>query len=65
MRTCEIACGADFFAWTQHVDWIVTNPPWSQYRRFLEHALTVADRVALVSTLNHLWTKSRREAFRW
>jgi hypothetical protein len=37
---------------TEHVDWIVTNPPWSQYRRFIAHALTVADSVAFTSTLN-------------
>jgi hypothetical protein len=40
---------------------VVTAPPWSQYRAFLAHSLQVADRVAFVSTLNHLWTKSRRE----
>ena len=39
-------------------------PPWSQYRRFLTHALRVANHVALVSTLNHLWTRARRQAVR-
>ena len=62
--SCEIDRGDDFFTWTGRVDWIVTNPPWSQYRRFLAHALEVADRVAFVSTLNHLWTRSRRELVR-
>ncbi len=64
VRSCEIERGTDFLTWTEHVDWIVTNPPWSQYRRFLEHALAVADRVAFVSTLNHLWTRSRRDMVR-
>lgn len=58
---CEVSRGRDFFAWTTPVDWIVTNPPWSQFRRVLRHALQVADHVALVCTLNHLWTKARRQ----
>ena len=61
---CEITRGRDFFAWTEHVDWCVGNPPWSRYRAFLAHALGVADHVAFVSTLNHLWTTSRRELVR-
>jgi hypothetical protein len=61
---CEITRGRDFFAWTTRVDWIVTNPPWSQFRRVLRQALAVADHVALVCTLNHLWTKARRQDVR-
>lgn len=57
--TCEIAEGSDFFAWHDHVDWIVTNPPWSQFARFLEHSLRVADHVAMLATVNHWWTKRR------
>src|ERR1019366_6778180 len=40
---CEIKEGRDFFAWTQKVDWIITNPPWSQMRHFLQQAMMVAD----------------------
>lgn len=60
--SCEIEKGIDFLQWTQHVDWIVTNPPWSQFRAFLVHSLKVADRVAMVTTINHLWTRHRRAA---
>ena len=56
---CEIKRGRDFYAWHDPVDWIVTNPPWSQIRRFLQHAFTVADNVALLMTVNHAWTKAR------
>jgi predicted RNA methylase len=62
--SCEIARGRSFFDWTTHVDWIVTNPPWSQFRAFLAHALTVADHVALMASVNHFWTKSRRALVR-
>ncbi len=48
---CEIKDGRDFFAWTQKVDWIITNPPWSQLRRFLQQAMTVADHVVFLISL--------------
>ncbi len=56
---CESKRGRDFFAWRKPVDWIVTNPPWSQFRPFLGHAMTVADHVVLLVTINHLWTRAR------
>ena len=48
---CEIKEGRDFFAWTQKVDWIITNPPWSQMRRFLQQAMSVADHVVFLISL--------------
>lgn len=56
---CEISQGRDFFDWQEKVDWIVTNPPWSQIRPFLRHAMRVADNVVFLVTINHLWTKAR------
>jgi hypothetical protein len=45
---CEIAEGRDFFAWHDHVDWIISNPPYSKLRPFLRHAFKVADNVAFL-----------------
>lgn len=56
---CEIDAGRDFFAWRDRVDWIVTNPPWSEFRRFLAHSLRLADHVAFIATLNHWFTRRR------
>lgn len=56
---CEIQAGRDFFVWTEKVDWIITNPPWSQIRAFLQHAMKVADNVVFLLTINHVWTKAR------
>lgn len=56
---CEIKCGRDFFAWDQPVDWIITNPPWSQIRAFLQHAMELSDHVVFLLTINHMWTKAR------
>lgn len=56
---CEIKEGRDFFTWNQKVDWVVTNPPWSQIRRFLQQAMMFADNIVFLVTINHLWTKAR------
>lgn len=42
---CELADGTNFFDWTKKVDWIITNPPYSIYDQFLEHAFKIADNV--------------------
>ena len=56
---CEISDGRDFFDFTTPVDWIVTNPPWSRFRDFLEHSLRVADNVLFLAPINHFGTKRR------
>ena len=56
---CEIRDGRSFFAYTEHCDWIITNPPWSDLRRFLNHAMRIADNVVFVVTLVHLDTRAR------
>ncbi len=56
---CEIKEGKDFFKWQHHVDWIVTNPPWSQIRSFMQHAMTVSENIVFLMTVNHVWTKAR------
>jgi len=56
---CEIKRDRDFFAYQQKVQWIITNPPWSQIRPFLAHAFTLANDVVVLVTINHVWTKAR------
>lgn len=57
--TLEKDRGDDFGFWSEHVDWVITNPPWSNFRVFLSHALEVSDNVAFLATVNHWWTKRR------
>lgn len=45
---CEVREGRDFFAWTDRVDWIVTNPPYSTFRDFFRHAINVADNIVVL-----------------
>jgi hypothetical protein len=56
---CEISEGRDFYEFNEKVDWIITNPPWSKIRKFLQHSLKIANNVCFLFTINHLWTKAR------
>lgn len=45
---CEIEEGSDFFQFAEPVDWIITNPPYSQTRAFMRHSFTIAREVVLL-----------------
>lgn len=57
--SCEIDEGKDFFQITESYDWIITNPPYSQMRAFLQKAMDHADNVVFLTTINHFWLKAR------
>lgn len=42
---CEIKDGIDFFNFDERVDWIITNPPYSIYDAFLQHAFEISENV--------------------
>ena len=56
---CELALGRDFFDYHTHVDWIITNPPWSLMRQFLQHGMSIADNIVYLTSINHYTTKRR------
>lgn len=41
-RWCEIEEGVDFYDWKEPVDWAISNPPYSQTRKWLRHSYTFA-----------------------
>jgi hypothetical protein len=45
---CEIADGVNFYDFNQHVDWIITNPPYSDFDRFFDHCLELADNIVFL-----------------
>jgi hypothetical protein len=45
---CEIEKGRDFFACHEHYDWIIGNPPYSDWASWLGHAFELADNVVYV-----------------
>jgi hypothetical protein len=56
---CELKEGRDFLHWNEKVDWILTNPPWSEIRPFMAQAMKVSDNIVFLLTINHIWTKAR------
>ena len=52
---CEISEGKDFFKYEKKVDWIMTNPPFSIFDRFLSHSLKYADNVVFFCPLNKVF----------
>ncbi len=61
---CEIEMGFDFFGCTKHYDWIVTNPPYSIFTRFLAKALSVADNVVFLCPVNSWFQRARTRIIR-
>lgn len=39
---CEITQGRDFLEWNTPVDWVFGNPPYSQYAKWIYHAMKIA-----------------------
>jgi hypothetical protein len=64
---CEIREGRDFFAWTEQVDWIVSNPPYSIFSKFMRHSMTVARNIVYVIPVNKVYNSDRtmREIWDW
>lgn len=56
---CELKEGRPFHDYQGHVDWIITNPPWSKISEFLRKAMRVSREVVFLMTINHAWTTSR------
>jgi len=60
---CEIDEGVDFLAIdiTEHYDWVITNPPWSQLRAFLKKSMEVSDNVVFLCLVNAFFMKARQQ----
>jgi hypothetical protein len=52
---CEIQEGRDFMNWDKRVDWIITNPPFSEYSLFFKKALEIADNIVFLIPLNKVF----------
>lgn len=57
---CEIDDGRDFFEYNEHVDWIVTNPPYSIYDDVMAHAAAISDNIVWLVPLNKIVNSMRR-----
>jgi len=56
---CEQDEGKPFEDFTKKVNWVITNPPWSKMRLFLNLSFKCANHVVFVMTINHSFYKSK------
>ena len=51
---CEIDEDRDFFAYDEHVDWIISNPPYSIYKEVMTYSFEIADNIVYLIPLSKL-----------
>lgn len=59
---CEISQGRDFLNHDfneKHFDWVITNPPFSQFRAFLKRSMQISDNIVFLSLVNAWFMKAR------
>jgi len=54
---CEIEEGKDFFDFTDKVDWVIGNPPYSIFEAFLKHSFEISDNVSFLVPTNKIWQR--------
>jgi hypothetical protein len=52
---CEIEQGIDFFKWTEQVNWVIGNPPYSMFSKWLGHSMNIADNICYLIPLTRLF----------
>ena len=56
---CELTQGRDFFAWSNRVDWVIGNPPYSIFAEWLRHSFEIADNIVYVIPINKVFNSNR------
>lgn len=51
---CEIDKGKDFYEFNKKVDWIITNPPYSDYENLIKHSFDIADNIVYLIPLGKI-----------
>ncbi len=57
---CEIDMGRDFLEWTEPVDWIVTNPPFSFLTAVMRQCFEVARHTVLLVPMSKIYSSEPR-----
>ena len=52
---CEIEKGRDFFAYNNQVNWIIGNPPYSVFSKWLGHSFDIAENIVYLIPLTRLF----------
>lgn len=53
---CEIIDGRDFFAWSEPVDWVISNPPYSLTRPWFKHSYRIARHLCYLVPLRNVFS---------
>jgi len=53
---CEISEGIDFFGFTEQVDWVIGNPPYSMTRKWFRHTYAIAKDFVYLIPLRNLFS---------
>lgn len=61
---CELDEGRDFLQHEGQYDWVVTNPPWSKLRDFLQHSMELSDNVVFLCLVNAFFMRARQRDMR-
>ena len=58
---CEILLGRDFLTYDfdKKFDWVITNPPWSKIRPFLQKSMILSDNIVFLCLVNAFFMKAR------
>jgi hypothetical protein len=57
---CEIEQGRDFLDHVEHVNWIVTNPPFKELTSMMEHAFNISENVVFLLPISKVYSSAPR-----
>ena len=57
---CELDEGKDFFHYTERVDWIISNPPYSIFGDVLDHSFEICNNIVYLIPINKLTSSFTR-----
>ncbi len=57
---CELEQGKNFFHFKKPVDWILTNPPFSNLTDIMSHAFSIAQRTVFLVPLSKIYSSTPR-----
>ena len=58
---CELQEGIDFYCFDKKVDWIISNPPFSEYDLFLKKAFDVSENVVYLIPLYKTFKSKKQQ----
>lgn len=57
---CEINEGRDFFEFREPVDWIVTNPPFSNLTEIMRHSFSISEKTVFLLPISKIYSSMPR-----